>query len=169
MLFIDLVKAFDRIIREVVLGWSGAKTGVAQLIEIGFPQAHAKDLAAEIDKGAVLEQIGVHPHVVALFSSMHSNSWFQVPNSSEYLVVSKGGRQGCRFGGVIFNLCYARALKKFYAKVNEEGIPAKMKHRPGHGPACDMDEANSSDDAIVFDVTSSMMRPLPSSQQFPPH
>ena len=42
---------------------------------------------------------------------MHENSWFKVAGVEDRLVVHKGCRQGCRFGGVIFNLAYARAIK----------------------------------------------------------
>jgi hypothetical protein len=155
ILFIDLVKAFDRLLRESVLGWSQleGQRGLEYLKELGFSESHALELEREINNGAVLAEINVHPHVVALLASMHTKSWFQVGGSTEYLVVHKGGRQGCRFGGIIFNLSYAKALKIFYAKVNAEGIPARFRYEPGAAPGNDDVPPGRAGEAIVFDVT----------------
>ena len=94
ILFIDLVKSFDRVLREVVIGWpqSGAEDGVRYLTELGFSHEHATELVREINGGAVLDEIQMHPHVKTLLASMHTGSWFRVNGSSEVLVVGKGGR-----------------------------------------------------------------------------
>lgn len=153
ILFVDLVKAFDRIIREVVLGWCDAKAGSEQLMDFGFTACQAAELAGKIDKGTIFLEISAHPHVVAPLKSMHTRSWFQAIGCVEYLVVGKGGRQGCRFGGMIFNLCYARASRRFYKHAEAEDIPARFACEPGGcsagAPPCRENLA----EAIVFDVT----------------
>ena len=75
-------------------------------------------------------------------SQSQSEPWF--PHAlgrritiAEYLIVRKGGRQVCRFGGIIFNLSYTKALKIFYEEVDKEGIPAHFRHVPGAAPGCD--------------------------------
>ena len=158
ILFIDLVKAFDRVLREIVIGWpqSGADDGVQYLMGLGFSRDHATDLAKEIGAGTVLDDIKVHPHVTALLASMHTGSWFSVADSSEVLVVGKGGRQGCRFGGVLFNLAYAKALRRLYARACEENIPIMLNYEPGVAPRTSPSSTSNGDDAhrvIVFDVT----------------
>ena len=84
---------------------------------------------------------------------MHTHSWFTVNGSSEHLIVGKGGRQGCRFGGVLFNLSYAKALKTLYQRASEEGIVLMIRHRPGAAPGAETSEEIPSEDVPVFDVT----------------
>ena len=129
VLFIDLVKAFDRVLREIVIGWAqtGAEDGVRYLIDLGFSSDHAGELAREIAAGAVLDEVRVHPHVKLLLASMHTGSWFRVAGSSDLFVARKGGRQGFRFGGVLFSLAYAKALKRLYKQAEEEEILVKLK------------------------------------------
>ena len=136
ILFVDLVKAFDRVIRELVLGWPQGCTEdhVAYLCSLGLPEKHAREIASIIDKGVVLDEICVHPHIKELLASMHTKSWFKVSGGSEYLVVGKGGRQGCMFGGILFNLLYAKALKEFHQRATDEHIPAKLSFLPGRAP-----------------------------------
>ena len=61
ILFIDLVKAFDRLIREIVIGWSDldGRTRSKYLVELGFSAAQALELEHEISAGAVLEEVRV--------------------------------------------------------------------------------------------------------------
>ena len=41
--------------------------------------------------------------------------------------MERGGRHGCKFGGVIFNLGYVKAMNKFYVAVDEENIPVRVR------------------------------------------
>eukprot|EP00973_Karenia_brevis_P081305 11271377-Karenia_brevis.AAC.1 len=122
-------------------------------MQLGFSRSHAEKLEKEINDGAVLADLQVHPHVIELLSSMHTQSWFKVDGTPDVLVVNRGGRQGCRFGGVIFNLSYAKALKRFYAKVAAEKIPARFNHSPGEAPTNSVGTTAAQTDCIVFDVT----------------
>ena len=142
----------NRVLREIVIGWpqSGAENGVTYLVELGFNHEQADELAREIDAGAALDDIGVHPRIKVLLASMHTRSWFKLDGSDELLVVGKGGRQGCRFGGVLFNLAYAKALKLLHENANAEDIPIKLKHAQGESPDA---KAEIAQDVIVFDVT----------------
>ena len=154
ILFVDLVKAFDRVIREVVLGWpQDGRRGSDYLCDLGFNREHADALAAEINKSTVLGN-GVDNITQTLLASMHTGTWFKVGSSPEFLRVDKGGRQGCKFGGVIFNLAYAKALKRFVASATAENIPLRLNFIPGAAPGTDVslapDEINTT---LVFDVT----------------
>ena len=156
ILFVDLTKAFDLVLREVVLGWPqlpGIK-GIEYLEELGFPADHARQLAAEIaSDGCVFDEIRIHPHVRELVASMHTKSWFHVPGCSERLVTRKGSRQGCRFGGTVFNLLYAKALKRYQAALLEENIPARLRYTQGAPCVTRTEETAPDGDAIVLDVT----------------
>ena len=157
ILFVDLVKAFDHVLREVVIGWPqlGTTQGVEYLKQLGFNEKHAEELAAEIAmEGCVFDLIRVHPHVKDLVASMHTKSWFRVAGRSELLVVNKGGRQGCKFGGVVFNLLYAKALKSFSDKLNREHIPVVLEFSKGCPPGvCPAQRGGEVAGAIILDVT----------------
>ena len=85
---------------------------------------------------------------------MHTGSWFKVGTCPDYLKVEKGGRQGCKFGGVIFNLAYAKALRRFVDAANAERIPTRVEFVPGAAPDITLDVPRSNGStAIVFDVT----------------
>ena len=123
------------------------------MLELGFGRLQTQELAEEIERGTVFEELKTLPHVRELLASMHTSSWFQVADSPEYLVVGKGGRQGCRYGGVIFNLGYARALKRLYAKAVEEDIPMRLRYTKNAAFGSDACLAAGTAGAIVFDVT----------------
>ena len=89
---------------------------------------------------------------------MHTGSWFKVVSSSGFLRVDKGGRQGCKFGGVIFNLAYAKALRRFVTAAMAENIPVRFNFAPGAAPSADFTNAVDSNNgdptsAMVLDVT----------------
>ena len=84
---------------------------------------------------------------------MHTKSWFRVSDNSELLVFGKGGRQGCRYGGIIVNLSYVKALKRFYDVVARGKIPVILKYAPG-AIAVDVTSTDCQfNSAIVLDVT----------------
>ena len=109
-----------------------------------------------IEEGTVLEDIMAHPHVKELLASMHTGPWFKVEGAAGHLNVQKGGRQGCKFGGILFNLSYAKALKKLYESAKEENIPLKLRYHKGAAPGGDDDERAEDQvdsEAILFDAT----------------
>lgn len=131
ILFIDLAKAFDRVLREIVIGWpqSGADDGVQYFIDLASSRDHAKDLAKEIGAGSVLDgsvldDVKVHPHATALLASMHAGSRFSVADNSEALVVRQ-------FGGVLLNLAHSKAFERLYARACEE---TNSIYEPGVAP-----------------------------------
>ena len=80
VLFIDLTKAFDLVVREFALGWPtysfDSKRGL--LIRLGIPDEHADEAVRSIDSdGPLLAQAGVDYHSIDLLNSLHSNSWFE--------------------------------------------------------------------------------------------
>ena len=160
LVFVDLTKAFDRVIREVALGWFldpelppsvRVVEGIKVLRSYGLSPARARALARVIEEAHVLHEAGVDPHTVGLLHSMHDTSWFRVPGCSDYLISGRGGRQGCRYGSILFNLCYSKALEKFYRDVRKAGIALRISFkRGGHFTVA---EGLKCDEGWVLDCT----------------
>mmetsp|Transcript_132726 Transcript_132726/g.264871 ORF Transcript_132726/g.264871 Transcript_132726/m.264871 type:complete len:539 (+) Transcript_132726:2-1618(+) len=68
---------------------------------------------------------------------MHRGTWFRMQDCTAKLVVAKGGRQGCKFGCVMFNMCYAMALKSIAKLVSEQGLDLKLRYSAGMFQAMD--------------------------------
>ena len=67
------------------------------------------------------------------------------------LSVAKGGRQGCRFGGILLNLSYARAFKMLHKRCETEDIPIRTNCELGQHVGC-KDQLHN-DEVIALDVT----------------
>ena len=119
VLFIDLSKAFDYAIREVVMGWMPSMVDQPMqakrdhLEKLGVSHVHSLELAEWInDTGGLLRGAGTDPVVTDLVASLHVGSWFQLPNDDNLIVSIAGGRQGCKLGALIFNAIYSVALAR---------------------------------------------------------
>ena len=113
VLFIDLSKAFDRVIRELAMGClHGTAESVAESVaSLGYSQAFAMNIDRLVrEQGSVLEQMGLDGKVREIIISLHSGSWFKVGSSPDLVVARRGGRQGCKLGAIVFNSIYAVAL-----------------------------------------------------------
>ena len=94
MLFVDLTKAFDFALREVVLGWpQGVYEDKVKLLQnIGLSEHRARQVAADIDcDGCVLQKLQAHPHIISLLASLHTKSWFTFGKDGRAMVVNRGG------------------------------------------------------------------------------
>ena len=117
LVFADLVKAFDRVLRAVVMGdssidgeGSSGDRVRERWIEAGVPADVVNDAIAYVQTtGGVLSEAELHPGVLHLLRDLHDGTWFQLDGG--YLIETNlGSRQGCKFGAIIFNLMYCRAL-----------------------------------------------------------
>jgi hypothetical protein len=128
---VDLSKAFDKVVREVAIGWPQYLEAdkIDHLVKLGIPKEHAAMVAESIDSnGCVFTQLKVHPRVIELMSSLHTKSWFCVgEGDAGHMIVEKGGRQGCRFGGKIFNTCYGVALYEFRDLLRVHGVETRIR------------------------------------------
>ncbi|CAE8719304.1 unnamed protein product [Polarella glacialis] len=125
VLFLDLEKTFDYIIREFLLGLPRGHVDpqMQHFLNIGLGQETTQELLNGIAQhGSVLYKLGVDPKVAALVNSLHTNTWFRYEDLQTIIVTSKGGRQGCKLGAIIFNMVYARALTMLRTKLEQHGI-----------------------------------------------
>ena len=130
ILYVDLSKAFDFAIREVLLGWRPSFDGdkLQLLMSHGLSRNDALEMIRYIDEtGGLLREIGVDEDVRALFSSLHDGAWFVIGKdgdctSKPALISSRGGRQGCRVGAMVFNFIYCKCLKELRSSLAARGI-----------------------------------------------
>ena len=79
ILFLDLEKAYDKAIRELVLGWPQDFEGdkAQYLISIGCLPEVAEGIVRYVETdGTKFEQWKIDPKVIALLNGLHTNSWF---------------------------------------------------------------------------------------------
>ena len=94
VLFVDLSKAFDYLIRELVLGWP-AHIGPAErrryLAKVGVPEEQVDAMLNLIDcQPSAFEAAGVPQYVRALLLSLHTGAWFQI-GSTRVVTRRSGG------------------------------------------------------------------------------
>eukprot|EP00972_Heterocapsa_arctica_P035067 5164389-Heterocapsa_arctica.AAC.1 len=59
---------------------------------------------------SIIERSGIDPHLAALLSEAHTNTWFCVEGKAEVARSRKGSRPGCALADFVFNLGFAPAL-----------------------------------------------------------
>ena len=105
MLFLDLEKAFDFVVREYVMGLPQDFKGcpMAHLTGLGLPADEARRLVQEMEQdGDLLKRIGVHATICELVKALHSKAWARVGSLTSVLCTTRGGRQGCKLGVMFF-------------------------------------------------------------------
>ncbi|CAK0837731.1 unnamed protein product [Prorocentrum cordatum] len=130
VLFIDFVKAFDGIIRELIFGFSvsSQESPVEYLAPLGVDQDVAEWLASCIcSEGGVFEQWNVDPKVTSLVARLHEGSWFSHGSLDTVVRSHKGGRQGCVFGATVFNAGYSVPIKMPHEEMRRKGIALRVR------------------------------------------
>ena len=155
ILFIDLTKAFDRIIREIIVGWPMLleSENPQHLIALGVNAKSAEWMASYIDeRGGVLQQWGVRENTTLLTRDMHDGAWMKVRGGSRYITSETGGRQGCKLGATMFNAGYAVALDMMHWRLAKDGITLRLAV-PGEGAFFGDSSTSSPDITDVIDAT----------------
>ena len=90
--------------------------------ESGVPDKVVDDAIAHGRKtGGVLSEAALHPCVLHMLRDLHDGTWLRLDGG--YLIeTSLGSRQGCKFGAIIFNLTYCRALDDLRCDLRNEGL-----------------------------------------------
>ena len=97
VLFLDLEKAFDKVVREIVLGWPQniSVAPIEYLLGLGLPSDAAQWLCEYIRQfGSVFHQWQLDEKVQALINSLHTHSWFQYSILESVISTNTGGHWG---------------------------------------------------------------------------
>ena len=125
IIYLDLERAYDMIVRELVYGQAQNFAGDLRthLLQLGLAPDLVEQTASQIEADeCLLSSLGVDATVVEMVRAIHSRSWARVGELSTILCTSRGGRQGCKFGSLMFNMVYAIALKQVFQECMAEGI-----------------------------------------------
>ncbi|CAK0851528.1 unnamed protein product, partial [Prorocentrum cordatum] len=126
--FVDLVKAFDRVVREIVLGWPHAATDPEQYLrDLGLSDHQAQWIATWVARrGCLFEQWGVSPKVIRLLKNTRAASWFSYGDCDTTVATLVGGRQGCKYGATVFNCTFSLAMVLIRDAVLDAGIILRL-------------------------------------------
>ena len=96
---------------------------IQHLISIGA-QAHVADAIVThiMQKGTIMQRWRVLDDAQRILNSLHCSSWFIVGDRTSRIITALGGRQGCKFGGVIFNAVYEDSLAIVRTQAEEKGL-----------------------------------------------
>ena len=133
VLFLDLAKAFDTVLRELVFGWPthvgpSRSERVEHLRKCGADSDIAEWICDYVElHGTAFYQMGIDSKTTALVRELHTKSWFSYQSSPEHAATLTGGRQGCTLGGVVFNSAYALSLIALGKELRSCGIALKVR------------------------------------------
>ena len=94
ILFVDLVKAFDKVVRQIVYGWgpSPLEDKAAYLLGSGvFPSSARWIVQCLEERGHLLQPWSADPTASALAESFHRGAWFKVNGSQVSITSNTGG------------------------------------------------------------------------------
>jgi hypothetical protein len=135
LLFLDLTQAFDRVLREIAMGWpvdAGHSYDTAEarrnyLESIGVEKQVARHIVEHIaEHGTVMEQARLDPVLQRLVAGLHTRAWFSFEGTSKVVASTTGGRQGCKLGSLVFCAVYDRALREVRELISEEDIACQL-------------------------------------------
>ena len=133
LLFVDLTKAFDMLVRETVMGWSDdvpPESRLQRLLDLGLSAEKAQHLKESIDReGGALARAGCAPGAIDMLRSLHSGAWFNIDGCSQPVVTRRGGRQGCKLGPVVFNTGYELPLARIRNALASHGLAMRVSKR----------------------------------------
>lgn len=112
ILFIDLSKAFDFLVRDVVMVWmqnapTDASERRAHLLKVGFPDGAFDDLMYWLEmNGPSLRQMGVSGDIQQLVCSLHTAAPIRLPLSLEGVRVASSARScSTSYIQLLLNVC----------------------------------------------------------------
>ena len=133
ILFVDLTKAFDRIIRQILHGWGDLPADQRRhhLRGLGV-SPRAIDWIAEYiqERGPLLEQWGADPAASVLARTLHEGAWLSIDDLDTAVTSCTGGRQGCKLGAQTFNAVYGVALDMIAWELKRIGVVLELPGAP---------------------------------------
>ena len=131
VLFVDLVSAYDSVVREIVLGFPHDLPFAQQrsyLRKLDLPEEVVSVIMTYLQEhGPLFRPLGCDDKVLRLMNALHTKAWACYGDLPSVIISRRGGRQGCILGGTIFNGVYSVAMKEVRLRLREKGIAFNAK------------------------------------------
>ena len=112
LLFLDVVGAFDSLLREIVLTLLESMEIVLDFLKNLSPDADTYDRLRNLVNGkSILSKIGTTKHLETMISTLHHCTWFSTPNAASVIATKRGSRPGNALGDVLFNVLVTHVLE----------------------------------------------------------
>jgi len=122
-IYLDVVGAFDAMIRELLFGGDISDNVVIhlmQLFDLG-PEVF-KDLAHFLATGTFLEASGASPHMATLIKEAHESTWFTTDGLPGCVHAAIGSRAGDPLGDIAYNYLAACVHSRCEDRLTAEGL-----------------------------------------------
>ena len=129
VLFMDLTKAFDRVIRQLIYGWGTIPRSEHRqsLLDLQVAPDAADWMLQYLDeRGPLVQQWGLDAATAAMMRTLHEGAWAAVADLPTCVTSRTGGRQGCKLGALTFNGVYGIALDMIAWEAKRAGIALEL-------------------------------------------
>ena len=112
-LFVDVIGAFDAVVRELMFSEEHLDTQVIQALQaLSFGPDVLEQLKKLVQGLGALVQTGMDPHLVKVIAEAHQDTWFTTQGLVEAVVTKMGSRPGDPLGDIIYNFLATLVLKE---------------------------------------------------------
>ncbi|CAE7599718.1 GIP [Symbiodinium sp. CCMP2592] len=129
--FLDLREAFYRIMRPLVVGFTGTDTDIANIIRaVQLPPEVMHDLHSHLQQQSLFEQAGASPWQAAVTTEALCCTWFRFERTEHLTETGIGTRPGDNLADIVFSFVFARVLHQVRSTVDAALGVTKV---PWHG------------------------------------
>ena len=141
-LYVDLTAAFDTVYGEFAMmdETMTAADAAARLQGLGFSAAVVAKAQEVLERdGNLLRKAGASQALSEMVADLHENTWIKVAtdavtDDTSLVCTTKGARQGCKIGALIFNVIYECALALARGRARAQGLLQQLEVVDGACP-----------------------------------
>ena len=128
VIFLDIQTAYYKVIRELVAAAPTPTDTLRELIStFRLPQEALQELENMLRHSpSISTRCGMAPHMEALLSELHQDTWFTTPGLETLTHTRVGTRPGSCFADVFFNFLFAHVLREVQELLAERGILTQL-------------------------------------------
>ena len=127
IIFLDLSAAFDRVLRQLIVGVVHTTDTMEQLLrKAGVAEELANKFGAFFEQRCILHQMRADESLARIIHNAHVGVWFRMEATTGVAITSTGSRAGDAFGTTLFNLLMASALQMLEQLLCDLGMETRI-------------------------------------------
>ena len=136
-IFLDIISAFDALVRQVILGMDVGPGGlddqqVAFLLKtFGFEAEEIRRIVGIIPEVSFLQSSGVSQCISDAIKEAHQDTWYHVQGSTLCTLTRSGSKAGDPLGDLLFNYLMVRTRTQINDELHEQGLLPDLPDLPG--------------------------------------